>query len=161
MLNAAYLGVRQQRKGTLQMYEIDKLRSFSSEHDYSSFSVVRIHPKVINQIGGRNTWVKICNGSHCVYRLALGAKSSKGFTHKSMEIDYDSCVELGAVSPQQEKDENNFYPCSLSLERASLTGKMFAHWHHPNPAYRAPMQLSIVSFFLGVVGLFLGILGYA
>jgi len=142
------------------MFEINKSRGFSSEYDYSAFSVVRVHSKVLKKLGGRYTWVKISQGDACIYRLALGGKSSTGFTMESIEIDYDSCVELDALS-NAEKDENGFYPCLFKIERAELFGKFIAHWKHPNPAYRVPMQLGIVSFSLGCIGFALGLMSHA
>ncbi len=99
------------------MFEIEKIRGFTSEHDYIAFSVVRLHPKVIKNIGGRNTWIKISSNTNHIYRLALGAKSSTGFTTKAVELDYDSCLELEAISGQA-KDENSFYPCSFTIQKA-------------------------------------------
>lgn len=138
------------------MNEISSYRRFSSEHDYMSFSVVRIHTSILKTLGGRNTWVKISSSKSSIYRLALGAKPSKGFIKSSIEIDYDSCVELSCISADY-KDENNFYACSIKIEKAGFLGKFIAHWKHPNPAYRIPMQVSLLSFSLGIAGLILGI----
>jgi hypothetical protein len=142
------------------MFEIKKVRGFSSNHDYTAFSVIRIHSKVIKQLGGRNTWVKISHADKHIYRMALGAKPSKGFTMESVELDYDSCLELECIS-NSEKDETNFYPCSLTIQKAPFFGKLIAHWKHPNPGYRVPMQLSMVSFSLGLIGVLISIIGYA
>lgn len=60
------------------MIEIKKVRGFSSEHDYLSFSVIRLHSSIIKDIGGRNTWIKISNDSYHVYRLALGENHLRG-----------------------------------------------------------------------------------
>jgi len=135
-------------------------RSFTSDYDYMSFSVVRVHSRVLKGLGGRNTWVKLSNSERSIYRLALGAKPATGFIKKSIEIDYDSCVELDCVSSTV-KDENSFYSCDLKIEKANFFGQFIAHWKHPNPAYRVPMQVSILSFCFGIAGLFLGIGSYA
>ncbi len=142
------------------MTNIDKYRGFSSEYDYTAFSVVRVHPAKLRELGGRNAWVKISSKNGCIYRMALGGKLSPGFTHKAMEIDYDSRLELDIASANH-RDENGFYQCDLSLAAASWKEKIMAHWRHPSPAYRVPMQLGIIGFVLGVVGLILGILGFA
>lgn len=89
--------------------------------------------------------VKVSNDSNSIYRIALGAKSSPGFTRRSIELDYDSHLELGRNEEFQKKCENNFYPCALKVEKANFFGKFIAHWKHPDPGYRVPMQLSIRS----------------
>ncbi len=142
------------------MIEIEKIRGFSSEHDYAAFSVIRLHSKIIKAIGGRNTWVKISSESCHVYRLALGAKASKGFTTKSIELDYDSCLELDSIAGIP-PDEHGFYPCSLKIEKAPFVGKLIAHWKHPNPGYRVPLQISMISFFLGFIGFLIAIVSLA
>jgi len=144
-----------------QMFEINTQRSFTAEQDYSSFSVVRVHSRILKELGGRNAWVKISNNENCIYRIALGARSSTGFTTKSIEIDYDSHLELGQSSDFQSKCENGFYPCALKIQKAGCFGKVLAHWKHPDPGYRVPMQLGILGFLLGFIGLVLGIMGYA
>jgi hypothetical protein len=143
------------------MIEIEKIRRFSSEYDYTAFSVIRLHPKIIKVIGGRNTWVKISSESCHVYRLALGAKSSTGFTAKSIELDYDSCLELNSIAGILPRDENGFYPCSMKIEKAPFIGKLIAHWKHPNPGYRVPLQISMVSFILGFMGFLIGLMSLA
>ena len=140
--------------------EIEKQRKFTSEYDYGAFSVVRIHPVKVREIGGRNTWVKITSECSTIFRMVMGAKSSSGFTHKAMEIDYDSCLELDCITGEA-CDEDGFYACTLKIEKANKKEIALAHWKHPNPAYRVPMQLGIVGFVLGVIGLLLGIMGYA
>ncbi|MCK4742890.1 MAG: hypothetical protein KAT25_03645 [Sulfuriflexus sp.] len=142
------------------MFEIVKRREFTSSYDYAAFSVVRVHSTILKKLGGRNTWVKICGSDRCIYRLARGGRPAAGFNAGSIELDYDSCVELEVIGNAQ-KDENDFYSCSLTLEKSNFMGKFSAHWKHPNPAYRVPMQLSIIGFTLGIIGLALGIMGYA
>ncbi len=143
------------------MFEINIQRPFTVEQDYSAFSVVRVHPKVLNKLGGRNTWVKISNDENCIYRIALGARSSTGFTMKAIEIDYDSYLELGKSAKFQPKCENGFYPCALNVQKVRFFERFLAHWKHPNPGYRVPMQLGIIGLLLGFIGFILGIMGYA
>lgn len=133
------------------MFEIEKNRGFSSEQDYAAFSVIRLHSKNIKSIGGRNTWVKISSDSCHIYRLSLGARPSNGFTTKSAELDYDSRLEPNSISGKP-ADEHGFYQCSLKIEKAPFEGKLIAHWKHPNPGYRVPLQISMISLLLGVIG---------
>lgn len=140
------------------MTQINKYRNFSQEKDHTAFSVIRLQSSNINKLGGRNTWVLITNQNKCIYRLILGARNSTGFTAKSLEIDYDSCLKLGISS--SEKDENNFYPCNIEIKKANWIGRFIAHWKHPNPAYRVPMQLGIMGFILGFFSLLISIIGY-
>ena len=142
------------------MTEIKKIRGFSSEHDYAAFSVIRLHSNIIKAIGGRNTWVKISSDSCHIYRLSLGARPSKGFTNKSAELDYDSRLELGSISGVS-ADEHGFYSCSLKIEKAPFTGKLIAHWKPPNPGYRVPLQISMISFLLGFIGFLIAVTSLA
>ncbi len=145
-----------------EILEINKQRKFSAEYDYYAFAVVRVSPRILKKLGGRNSWVRISSENNHIYRMALGAKSSMGFTQKAMEIDYDSLLELeGGSVPSSDADENHFRLCKYSIRKASFFETLIAHWNHPNTGYRVPMQLSIVGFTLGVIGLVLGILGYA
>ncbi len=139
------------------MYQIEKTRSFSATYDYSSFSVVRLHPKLIQKLGGRNTWIKISNGGKSIYRVALGLSQFKDFSIKSMEIDYDSICELDCISSKS-KDELGFYLNDLHIEKANILGIIKAHWNHPNQAYKIPIQISLVSLALGISSVLISLL---
>jgi hypothetical protein len=76
-------------------------------------------------------------------------------TAETIELDYDARNGLGI----DERAEDGGYVCDLSLQRASLGGRFYAHWRHPHNEYRAPFQIAMIGLVLGVIGLFLGIAG--
>ncbi len=91
--------------------------------------------------------------------MIRGAGNIKPFPTKAIEFDYDTWKELQLdKSPQL---ENGFYPCSLTIARCSRWEIIKAHWHHPEHAYRLPIQLSLVSLMLGTLGLLLGLISLA
>jgi hypothetical protein len=49
--------------------------------------------------------------------------------------------------------------CEVEFRPTGLMGYLRWGWRAIDPSYRVPFQISMVSFFLGLVGLLLGILG--
>lgn len=137
--------------------KIVQQRKFSNPSDYDAFSAVRIHNALVSQLGGRNAWVCIKSDTgRKVYRMIRGHGAIPGFLQDAAELDYETSVSLGI--PKGTANHLGFYPCSLEIRPATRWEIIKAHWNHPDHSYRFPLQISLVSFFLGVVGLFLGIL---
>lgn len=136
--------------------QIKHQRLFTNRADYGTFSLIRVSNFHLKNLGGRNAWVALKAGNgKCVYRMIRGA-GNQPHPDTAIELDYDTSVDLEI--PQSYKEPNGFYACALTLRPASRIEMVRAHWSHPDPAYRVPMQISLVGFFLGVVGLVLGVL---
>lgn len=156
-----------------QVFQIDKSRNFSDSSDHQSFGTVRLSLGTVKKLGGRNTFVRIEHGDRFICRQVQGIGRQKikcsetndelaardNFTASAIELDYDSCLELG-ISSSRKKLPNNFYECDLQVKKARLKDVFTLHWNHPNPAYKTPFQISLVSLALGIIGLILGLLGF-
>lgn len=151
------------------MIRINQHRSFSKESDYSGFATVRVHNSRLKELGGRNAWVYIqrADGRDGVYRTARGSGTLDPFPVDAVELDYDTSVDLGVHSTKtvnpQDPPEEQFYSCDLKIKPVRGLKVIRAHWNHPDPAYRVPLQISIVlgslSVLLGIIGVVLGVLG--
>lgn len=150
------------------MIRINQHRSFSKESDYAAFATVRVHNSRLKELGGRNAWVRIqsADGGRGIYRTVRGSGSLTPFPEDAIELDYDTSVELGVhtsdpVNPHSPPGEQ-FYSCNLMIRRVRGLKKIRAHWNHPDPAYRVPLQISIVlgslSVLLGMIGVILGVM---
>lgn len=150
------------------MIQINQHRSFSKESDYAAFATVRVHNSRLRELGGRNAWVFIqpADGRNGVYRTVRGSGSLIPFPEDAIELDYDTSVELGFHTSdpvnQQEQPERQFYFCDLKIYPVRGLKKIRAHWNHPDPAYRVPLQISIIlgslSVLLGMIGVILGVM---
>jgi hypothetical protein len=136
---------------------ITQKRKFSNTTDYDAFSVVRLHNTMLPTLGGRNAWVTIQSMSGArAYRMIRGCGELEHFPVDAIEFDYETSKALGITKGKP--NALGFYPCELQVRPATRLEILAAHWNHPDHAYRFPLQLSLVSFFLGVVGLILGAL---
>ncbi len=133
---------------------ISRVRNFSRDRDFDE-PVVRVFNTVLEPLGGRGTWVSIRGNGKSIFRRALGSGATPGMTAETIELDYDARRDLGI----DDRAEDGGYICELSLQRASLGGRVHAHWHHPHNEYRAAFQIALIGLVLGVIGLFLGIAG--
>ena len=131
-----------------------RARDYSRDQDYDAFTVVRLFNGHIRSLGGRHAWVKICTDNKRIYRRIRGG-ANLGLAGDSIELDYDSRLELGIESP---RGEDGFHPCSVVISPASFFGKIMAHWQNPNIEYRVSYRLAILSVVLGFVGLILGVI---
>jgi hypothetical protein len=138
---------------------ITQQRKFSNAADYDAFSVVRLQNSEIPSLGGRNAWVKITSmDGACVYRMIRGCGELENFPVDAIEFDYETNRALGI--PKGRPNALGFYPCDLIVRPATRLEILAAHWHHPDHAYRFPLQLSLVSLILGIVGFILGLLSF-
>lgn len=137
--------------------ELTKFRKYSNERDYEAFSVVRLNNQVVSGLGGRSSWVHISNpeAGASILRMARGSPPSASLPKEGIELDYEGNL---ALAIKGAKDAQGFIPCKLVVRQASWHERLIAHWSHPDPAYRFPIQLSLVSFSLGLIGLALGII---
>lgn len=151
----------------MTMIRINRQRNFSKKSDYASFAGVRVHNSLLKEVGGRNAWIFIQSPDNGVYRTIHGSGSLTPFPEDAIELDYDTSVELemhqtAPVNPQDPPEEQ-FYSCELNIRPVGRLEVIKAHWLHPNPAYRIPLQISIVlgglSVLLGITGVIFGILG--
>ena len=133
---------------------ISRVRNLSRDRDLDE-PVVRVFNAVLEPLGGRGTWVAIRGNGMTIFRRALGSGATPDMTAETIELDYDARNGLGI----DERAEDGGYVCDLSLQRASLGGRFYAHWRHPHNEYRAPFQIAMIGLVLGVIGLFLGIAG--
>ena len=137
------------------MVHITKVRSFSNHDDNRSFSVVRVQTSVLDELGGRGHWIRIKNPekSVCIYRMVKASQPSQGFDKLSLEIDYDSKLELD-LKDKSSPDERGFYSVNLHLSKASPVGVLLGHWKNPEPGYRLAFRISVLSLFLAILGIF-------
>ena len=137
------------------MPHIARVRGFSGERDYDLFSVVRVNNTLLKELGGRYTWVAISGNMNVIFRRATGAVPGIGLPIDAIELGYDSRSDLGISG---ERDEQNFYPCDLSISPAGALDRFRAHWSNPNVNYQVPFQLGMIGLALGAIGLLLGII---
>lgn len=133
--------------------KIEKLRSFTNDYDNNASCVVRVFNKNLKPLGGRHAWVKLSTDSHSIYRMAKAGRSSPGFSKNSIELDYDSLLELNATTSNGEVDEDGFYPCDLTISSTNKLEFIKAYWNHPDHGYRISLQISMISMFLGIVSI--------
>jgi hypothetical protein len=137
-------------------YQISHVKNFSKDHDFLG-PFCRIHTSLLNSELKRRDWVCIVNNANGqkIFRQARGL-SVQGFTKQSIEIDYDSRVDLGIDG---DRDDNGFIQCDLSVRRASLIESFFtANWKHPDYTHMVSYRLALIGCFLGILGLVLGML---
>ena len=137
---------------------IEQVADYSKGSDYSSFNVVRVHGDVLENLGGRNRWVKIQNYSPTsdpIYRIAKGLKGVTHFTKKSIQLDYDSRCELNISSKTRSDDK--FFPAKLKIAPANSIQVLFSLWFTNDPTFRIPLQISLISLFIGVAGFVISI----
>lgn len=127
---------------------ISRIRDFSKEFDFNDETVCRIHTSLI-QIYGRNNWIKITSKNASIYRRVKGL-SMQNFTKDSMELDYDSRLELGISGA---KKDTGFIDCDVNIKKASLVEVFQANWNYPNYPVKIAFRLGILSVFLAVIGL--------
>lgn len=140
-------------------------RKFSRSSDYSEFAMVRVHNFTVSNLGGSGAWVKIQSlddRNKFVYRVIRGHGKDDTFSQDAIEMDYQTSKNHLGISTKKtttEADQKEFYPCNLEITPADSVKDLFlAHWMHPDPGYRFPVRISIVSLFLGITGLFLGLI---
>ena len=133
--------------------KIDKQRPFSNDYDKNSICLVRVYNKNLKKLGGRHSWVKLTAGTKCIYRTVKAAKPMKGFNMSTIELDYDSLLELEMVSSKKLPDEDGFYPCKITLTPTNKLDALKAYWNHTEHGYRISLRISIVSLFLGLISL--------
>ncbi|WP_395377021.1 hypothetical protein [Marinicella sp. W31] len=139
--------------------KINKSRSFTVDHDYNSFCVVRVYGGHLKALGGRHAWVKLTANDKSIYRtIKAGRRIAPALTKDAIEIDYDSMLELEQVSYDNKKDEADFYPCDISVLPATRWEQLKALWQHPDQGYRVSMKISLIGLFLGVIGFITGLL---
>ncbi|ATA56311.1 hypothetical protein D3C87_1529600 [compost metagenome] len=136
---------------------VTQQRSFTNPADYEAFSLIRVHNQRLAPLGGRNAWVvlKTNAGKRCC-RMIRGIGRDPGFPEDGIEIDYET--RLALQIPKSSINMQGFHGCAMEIRRATALEVLRAHWDHPDPAYRIPLQISLVSFVLGVIGLGLGVL---
>ena len=140
--------------------KINKSRSFTIQHDYNSFCVVRIYGGHLKALGGRHAWVKLTANGKSIYRtIKAGQRIAPALTQDAIEIDYDSMLELEQISYDNKKDAGDFYPCDISLSPATQFEQLIALWKHPEQGYRISIRISLIGLFLGVMGFITGLLG--
>ncbi len=143
------------------MNSVTEYRKYTKETDRAGFAVVRVANHMVDLLGGRYSWVRITGkDGKTIYRTIRGAGDIDLKSHQ-IELDYDGSVDIGINGTPKINRENGledpsgFRECDLKLTRIGFFRKIIAHWMHPDPAYRAPMQLAIV---LGGIGILIGIL---
>jgi hypothetical protein len=145
--------------GKMKMVIATKVFPYSNESDHHGFNIVRIYGSELEKIGGRNKWVKIVNSSPnspAIYRIAKGKKGTEGFTKGSVQIDYESREILEIDSHARNND--GYYSASLKIEKANSVAVFISLWHTNDPIFRIPLQISLVSLFIGVAGFIISIL---
>ncbi len=153
-------GRREDRWGGRKMnptISISKNRGYSNPSDHDGFAVVCVQNSHLAGLGGKNAWVTLVSPQgKKVHRVVKGCGKIPNFHFNGVEFDSETFLELDI--PQRPKMPDGLHECNLELRRTRWYEKIAAHWFHPDPSYRYPIQLSLVGFVMGVVGLFLGII---
>lgn len=138
-------------------FKITKERPFSRENDYESFSLVRVWNELIPQLSSRWVEIKNLDNGKTVYRMAKGVGKVNGhFPKEAIELDQNTALGELEIKPSC-KDENGFYKCNLSIKQATPWQRLIALGSHPDPAYRYPMQIALISLFVGILGFISGV----
>lgn len=103
-----------------------------------------------------------------IYRTIRGA-GSVSLSFDAIEIDYDAVLELKlenaglAADSGQAMGDQTFRDCHLKAKTIGWCKKVFAHWRHPDPAFRVPLQVAIslglISLAISIISLSLGAIG--
>ena len=145
------------------MEKITSYRIYTDKEDYYRFAAVRVSNNLIKNLGGRHSWVLIeTDKGKRIYRTIRGAGNKDIKTHQ-IEIDYDSIIELDLHKSDRNngnsvKNESGYKSCNVKLKRIGFPRKIVAHFKHPDPAYRTPMQLAMIMSVVGFISLLLGII---
>ena len=129
---------------------ITQVRNFSKEHDYTT-AACRLHNHLLNSPFRRNHWVCIekVDSSERIFRQPKGLVAA-GFTQESLELDYDSRLELGISGDQQ---DGGFIACDLTIRQTSwFESWILANWHHPDHTHRVASRYALFGLGLGALG---------
>ena len=137
--------------------KMTQARIYSDKQDYNAFSAVRLNNNVCSKLGRRGTWVCICNlaSGSTIYRMTRGSSRKAPLTAEQFEIDYEGLAQLEIPFA---KNQNDFRPCDIEITKANQLQLFAAHWRHPDPAYRVPMRLGIISLGLGLLSLVISVM---
>jgi hypothetical protein len=148
-----------------EAYPIYKNRDLTVAYDREDFLIIRISNRLIcgkDQVGiPTQSWVTLIDpktGSK-VCRRAKGVSDQHQFLQET-EIEIDKGAVLGDL--QQSKgapDLKGFYKCDLLLRKATFLEKVNAIWSYPDTSMRIPLQISLISLVLGVLGFTIGLAG--
>jgi len=98
----------------------------------------------------------IPRGSIC--RIAVGDKSKWVIVHGREPDDRDIQMDLNVRLALDVEEDQNY---DFMIDRLSWIRSLWFPWKASDPMYRLPAQLSLVSFFLGVIlgvaGILLGV----
>lgn len=138
------------------MVKIDRCGLYTDKEDANRFAVLRVSNSLIKSLGGRKSWVTIKNISNGkkIYRTLRGA-GSRGLKKEYIELDYDGILDLQIDNSARR--EGSFTVCELEIKKASVAGYILAHWHHPDPAFRVPMKIAVLSGLISIFSLFITI----
>jgi hypothetical protein len=146
---------------------ITKFRKYSNEYDNRGFAVARVSNDMVSKLGRRNTWVELKSSGGKVYRTIKGA-GSLDIPRGAVELDYEAVLELNLdrqqITSDTASDEASvpFRNCDLKVRPIWWWEKVVAHWKHPDPAFRVPLQLALILGSLSLITSILGlILGFA
>ena len=137
------------------MIEINRVRTYTRQHDHSGPSVVRLYNAHLANLGKRNGWARIESDKGVIYRRVRGAGGDSGLARDAMELDYDGRQLLGIYGSA---DASGYCPCECVITKVGMFGSLYAYWHHPDLEYRVAYRLGLLSFALGIIALGLGIL---
>lgn len=135
------------------MVNIERVSTYSNQADSSRFAVLRVANSIQKELGGRHSWVEISNSKNGkkIYRTLRGA-GSKSIKLNHIELDYDGILDLELDFSLKNKNEYN--NCDLKIRQIKSLKILFAHWNHPDPAYRVPMRLALFMGFISFISLF-------
>jgi len=133
---------------------VERVRDFGQEQDFLESSIVRVSSLLLAELGGRHSWVRIKSGKSKIYRRARGAAVGRNLPKNGIELEYDSRLELGVDG---ERDDSEYYSCSMELQRANFFEKAVAHWAHPSLEYRVTYRLAILSLALAALSVVLAV----
>lgn len=144
---------------------ISKTRNYSYTQDADDFLIIRVCNSLIT---GKNpegfpslSWVVLIN-PHTKDRVCRRVKGTRQDQERleANAIEIDSATVLGELNQlKRPLGDDGYYPCNLILKKANFFDRIMALWRYPEAGLRIPLQISLISLVLGVLGAFVGVAG--
>jgi len=139
-------------RNTIKPILITQVRDFSEDFVIRGEADVRVENSVLKSLGGRGKWVAISSITddkrRVIYRQMRGLGGVAGFSSESIELDYDSRVELKITKSALNSE---FYQCRLEVRSIYWWEIFWIHWRHPDTAHRTATRIAIISFIIAFV----------
>ena len=104
--------------------------------------ILRVPNRLLERLGGRNSWVRIESGKSAIYRQVYGAGGIPGLSRGMAELDYDGASQLGIASRSGSEE------CLVSR-----CFSLVAHLNHPDEKHRVVARLALAAIVITIVGI--------